>query len=41
MSQSPSEIKRREVELDPQVSPEKIMSSGVELVSRFGLAVRR
>ena len=27
----PSEIKRREVELDPQVSPEEIMSREVEL----------
>ena len=28
----PCEIKRREVELDPQVSPEEIMSTEVELV---------
>ena len=27
----PGEIKRREVELDPQVSPEEIMSREVEL----------
>ena len=27
----PGEIMRREVELDPQVSPEEIMSRGVEL----------
>ena len=30
-AQSPGEIKRREVELDPQVSPEEIMSRKVEL----------
>ena len=29
--QSPGKIKRREVELDPQVSPEEIMSREVEL----------
>ena len=29
--QSPGEIKRREMELDPQVSPEEIMSMEVEL----------
>ena len=39
----PGEIKRREVELDPQVSPEEIMSREVELgceswdFFRFGL----
>ena len=30
-SQNPGEMKRREVELDPQVSPEEIMSREVEL----------
>ena len=28
----PGEIKRREVELDPQVNPEEVMSREVELV---------
>ena len=36
-SQSPGEIKRREVVLDPQVSPEEIESREVELGSRAGL----
>ena len=31
MSRVPGEIKRREVELDPQVSPEEVMSREVEL----------
>jgi len=31
LSRVPGEIKRREVELDPQVSPEEIMSREVEL----------
>ena len=31
MNRVPGEIKRREVELDPQVSPEEIMSREVEL----------
>ena len=33
----PGEIKRREVVLDPQVSPEEIESKEVELGSRVGL----
>ena len=40
MHMVPGEIKRREVELDPQVSPEEIMSREVELQKldflRFG-----
>ena len=31
ITRGPGEIKRREVELDPQVSPEEIMSREVEL----------
>ena len=34
---SPGEIKRREVVLDPQVSPEEIKSREVELGFRVGL----
>ena len=34
---SPGEIKRREVVLDPQVSPEEIKSREVELSLRVGL----
>ena len=30
-NRAPGEIKRREVELDPQISPEEIMSREVEL----------
>ena len=33
----PGEIKRREVVLDPQVSPEEIKSKEMELGSRVGL----
>ena len=33
----PGEIKRREVELDPQVSPEEVKSREVELGWRAGL----
>ena len=36
-SQSPGEIKTREVVLDPQVSPEEIKSREVELGLRVGL----
>ena len=36
-SQSPGEIKRREVVLDPQVSPEEIKSREVELGLKVGL----
>ena len=32
----PGKIKRREVELDPQVSPEEIMSREVELGMKVG-----
>ena len=37
LRQSPGEIKRREVVLDPQVSPEEIKSREVELCLKTGL----
>ena len=36
----PGEIKRREVVLDPQVSPEEIMSREVEGAGRWSWAVK-